>query len=149
MRRLSTPLATAIAAVLGCAAFVALLPWGDPWSFAPQTGGVDDLTSLSSLQENIRNASFLILCLAIGFVTGLLTRSRRFIAGALSPPLAALVAHFAAHWLYGIEWPQPAVPWTPSRVLITVAYFAVMAAVGLVGAALSRYVRLTTASSAA
>jgi hypothetical protein len=78
-----------------------------------------------------------------------LTRSRRFIAGALSPPLAALVTYFAAHWIYGIGWPQQAIPWTSSRILTTGEFFAAMAVVGLVGAALSRYVRLTITSSAA
>ena len=149
MRRLSVPLAIAIAAILGCAAIVALLPWGDPWSFAARTGGVDRPIILSSMQQNIRNASFVGVCLAIGFLAGLLTRSRRLIAGALSPPLAALATYFASHWIYGLAWPQPALPWTFSRILITGETFAVIAAVGLAGAALSRYVRLTTASSTA
>ena len=149
MKRFSVSLAIVIAALVGCAAFVALLPWGDPCSFAPPSDGPGCPIVSSPLQDNIRNASFFGVCLFIGFVGGLLARSHRLVVGALSPPLAALITYFVAHWIFGIGWPQQTLPWTSSRIFMTGEYFAVMAAVGLVGAALSRYVRLTTASSAA
>lgn len=149
MRRLSVSLAIVIAALVGCAAFVAVLPWGDPCSFAPPSDGPGCPIILSPLQDNIRNASFVGICLLIGLVGGLLTLSNRLVVGALAPPLAYVVTHFAAHWIYRIGWPEHPIPWTFYRIYWAVGVLIGMAVIGLIGAALSRYVRLTTASSAA
>jgi uncharacterized membrane protein YeaQ/YmgE (transglycosylase-associated protein family) len=149
MNRLSVPLAVAAAAFLGCAGFVALLPWGDPCSFVTPPGECCCFIVLSPLEEHVRNAAFLVVCLLIGLVAGLLTRSHRLIAGALGPLLAYLIGHFAAHWIYRIGWPQHPIPWTSFRVLTTILVLASMATMGIIGAFISKYVRLTTASSAA
>ena len=149
MRRLSVALAIATAGILGCAALIAMLPWGDPCSFVTPPGECCCYIILSSLQENIRNGAFGIVCLVIGVVAGLLTRSNRIAVGALSPPLAFFLGHYAAHWVYHIGWPKYPVPWSAHLILLTVGLFAGMAALGVIGAILSRYVRLTSASSAA
>ena len=149
MRRFSVPLAVATATIFGCAAFVALLPWGDPCSFVTPPGECCCNIMLSPLQENFRNAGFGGVCVLAGLIAGLLTRSRPLIAGALSPLLSYLLGYFAAHWVYGIGWPQHAIPWTAYLIHLTGGAFAGMAALGAIGAALSRFVRLTTASSAA
>lgn len=147
MRRLGAPSEIIITAIVGCAGFVAVLPWGDPCSLTTPPGVAGCEVLFSPLQQNIRNAGFGGVCLMIGFVAGLFTRSHRLLAGALSTLLALLLAHFAVHWVYGIGWTQHPLPWTPSRVLGTGEYLGASAAVGLVGALLSTYVRLTHAWS--
>ena len=149
MRRLSTYMAIGVAVFCGCAAFVALLPWGDPCSFVSPSDGSGCNIVLSPLQEHIRNVSFGGICLLIGIVGGLLTRSHRLLVGALSSPVAFLFAHFAIRWIYPIAWSEHSIPWSLSGIYPTSAMLVGIAAIGLVGAALSRYVRLTTASSAA
>ena len=147
MRRLSFPLAIAAAAILGGAAFLGLLPWGDPCTFTTPPGEPGCAIIFSPLQQDIRNAGFGGVCLLIGFIAGLLTRSYRLIAGALSTLAAVFVAHFAGHGIYGIGWPQHPMPWTSSTILTTSGFMAAFAAIGLIGAALSDYVRLTNARS--
>ena len=147
MRRVSFPLAITTAAILGCAAYLALLPWGDPCTFTTPSGEGGCAVIFSPLQQDIRNAGFGSVCLLIGFIAGLLTRSYRLIAGALSTLSAFFLAHFAVHWIYGIGWPQHPMPWTSSTILTTSGFMAAFAAIGLIGAALSRYVRLTNAWS--
>ena len=146
MRRTYALVAIAGAAILGCAAFVALLPWGDPCSLTTPPGEAGCAVILAPAQENLRNASFLVICLIVGFAAGFLTRSHRLFAGALSPLLAVLLAHFVVHWVYGIESPRYFL-WTRFTILIDIGLVAAMAISGLVGAALSRYVRLTNAWS--
>jgi len=148
MRRLSTSLAIGIAALCGCAAFVALLPWGDPCSLIPPSDRIGCPVVLVPLQENLRNLSFGGICLIIGFIGGLLTSSHRLVVGALSPPLAYLLGLFAAHWIYHIGSPEYSFPRSFFTIYMTLGLSVGIAVLGLVGARLSRHVRLTTASSA-
>ena len=146
MRRVHPLVAIAGAAILGCAAFVAFLPWGDPCSLTTPPGEAGCTVILAPFQENLRNAGFLLICILVGFLAGFLTSSHRLLAGALSPLLAVLLAHFVAHWVYGIEPPRYFL-WTRFTILVELVLAATMAISGLVGAVLSRYVRLTSAWS--
>jgi hypothetical protein len=65
----------------------------------------------------------------------------------LSTLSGVFLAHLAGHSIYGIGWPQHPMPWTSSTILTTSGFMAAFAAIGLIGAALSRHVRLTNAWS--
>jgi hypothetical protein len=147
MSRTSFPLAVAIAATLGCAAFVALLPWGDPCSLTTTPGEAGCDVLFSPLQQNLRNAGFGGICLMSGFLGGLLTRSHRLVAGASSTLVAMLLACLAVHRVYGIGWPRHPLFWTPFTILVAGAVLVSCAAAGVLGAALSRYVRPARACS--
>src|ERR1700722_671706 len=147
MRRLRVASRIIVTAVIGCAAFVALLPWGDPCSLTTPPGVAGCEVLFSPLQQNMRNAGFGGVCLMIGFIGGLFTRSHRLLAGALGTLLALIFAHFAVHWVYGLGWPQHPMPWTSTRVLGTAEYLGASAAVGPVGGLLCGYVRVTHACS--
>jgi hypothetical protein len=139
-------IAVAVAAILGCAAFVALLPWGDPCSLTTPPGESGCTVLFSPLQQNLRNVVYSAICLLIGLIAGLLTRSHRLLAGALAAFLGFWLAFFAAHWIYGIGFIHHPL-WTTSMVLIGIAILGSSALLGLVGAVLSSYVRLTNAWS--
>lgn len=145
-RRARLPLAIASAAVLGCAAFLLLLPWGDPCSFATLPGGAGCSIILSPLQENLRNAGFVVICLCIGFAAGSFARSARILAGALSILPAVILAHFAARAYYGIG-SVAHVPWTRATYVTGLVGIAALVVLGIVGGALSKYIRLTNGSS--
>jgi hypothetical protein len=120
---------------------------GDPCTFTTPPGEAGCAVIFSPLQQDIGNAGFGGVCLLIGFIGGLLTRSYRLIAGALSTLAAVFLSHFAGHWIYSIGWPQHPLPWTSSTILTTSGFMAAFAAIGLIGAALSPHVRLTNAWS--
>src|SRR5262252_5692043 len=109
--------AVAIAGILGCIAFVSLLPWGDPCSLVTTPGECCCPIVQSAFQENIRNAGFGGVCLLIGFCAGLITRSNRLVVGASSPLLAYLLAHYAVHWVYHIGWRKYPFPWNTYTIL--------------------------------
>jgi hypothetical protein len=60
---------------------------------------------LSATQHNLRNAAFMLICLAVGFGAGALSRSYRPLVGALSVPLANFLVAVLAHVLYRLETP--------------------------------------------
>ena len=81
-----------VAALVGCSAFIALLPWGDPCSFAaPRRRDLAAPSFSRRYRTTFATRALLVFALSIGFVGGLLTRSHRLIVGALSPPLAFLL----------------------------------------------------------
>ena len=134
--------AVAVPALLGGAALVALLPWGDPCSVTTRSGEGGCAILLSPSQQNLHNAAFLVLCLLVGCAAGLMSSSRRHLAGALSTPLAALLALFGAHLVYGLRGPlfHMDIPGSYLMTLITIIGLVIL---GIIGGALSRYVRLT------
>jgi hypothetical protein len=146
MRRVHPIIAIAVAAILGCSAFVALLPWGDPCSLTTPPGEAGCTVLFSPLQQDLHNVVFLAICLLIGLIAGVLTRSHRLLAGALGVFLGFWLAFFAAHWIYGIGFIHHPL-WTTSTALIGIALLGLSALLGLAGAVLSSYVRLTNAWS--
>jgi len=96
--RLHPVLALAVASLGGCAVFVLLLPWGDPCS--TRYAGAPCPILMSAAQANLRNASFVLICITIGFGAGWLSRSHRLLMGTLSVPLAGFLAAVWAHVLY-------------------------------------------------
>ena len=142
MMRLRLSLAISGAAVLGGAVFVLLLPWGDPCSFVTPPGVAGCSIFLSPFQQNFRNVGFVAICLSIGFVAGAFAGSARILAGSLSTVPAVILAHFAAHLYYGIGGVAH-VPWTRMTYVTSVFATSALVVLGLVGGALSNYIRLT------
>jgi hypothetical protein len=131
--------AVVVAALLGCVALVASLPWGDPCSLPTRSGAGG--CALSPSQHYFRNAVFLALCLCVGSAAGLMSPSRRYLAGALSTPLAVLLAIFGAHWVYGLRGPFFHMD-IPGSDLMTLISITVLVILGMAGGMLSRYIRL-------
>jgi len=94
--------AVVVAALSGCVVFCALLPWGDPCTVQGYSGQPCPIV-LSLPQENLRNGVFIILCLLIGFGAGVTTPRRRFLAGSLSVPLAAVLAAIGVRVIYPVH----------------------------------------------
>jgi lysylphosphatidylglycerol synthetase-like protein (DUF2156 family) len=145
MKRTRLPLAIAGAAVLGCAAFLLLLPWGDPCSFVTPRGEAGCSIVLSTLQQNLRNAVFAVICLCIGFAAGSFAESVRILAGALSTLPAVILASFAARVFYRIDSVADG-PWTRSAYVTLFVAIAALVVLGAIGGALSKYIRLTNGS---
>ena len=135
-------LAIAGAASIGCAAFLLLLPWGDPCSFSTPPGEAGCTIILSPLQQTLRNASFVAICLCTGFAAGSCAGSARILAGALSALPAVILAHFAARLYYGIG-SLPQLPWTRTTYVASFVAIAALVVLGVLGGALSKYIRLT------
>jgi hypothetical protein len=134
--------AVVVAALLGCVALVALLPWGDACSLTTRSGAGGCPIFLSPSQENFRNVVFLALCLCVGCAAGLMSSSRGYLAGALSTPLAALLAIVGAHWVYGLRGPLFHMD-IPGSYLMTLMSIMGLVILGMAGGTLSRYIRLT------
>jgi hypothetical protein len=135
--------AVAVPALLGGAALVALLPWGDPCSVTTRSGEGGCAILLSPSQQNLRNAAFLVLCLLVGCAAGLMNSSRGHLAGALSTPSAVLMALFGAQLVYGLRGPLFHMDVPGASYLVTLITIAGLVILGMIGGALSRYVRLT------
>jgi hypothetical protein len=71
-----------------------------------------------------------------------MSSSQRIFAGALSAPLAVLLAIFAAHLVYGVRGPLFHMD-TPGSYRMTLIGITVLCVLGVVGAMLARYIRLT------
>ena len=134
--------AVAAPALIGAAALVALLPWGDPCTFATRPGEGMCSVLFTPPQQYLRNAVFLALCLLIGCAAGLMSFPRRYLAGALSTPLAVLLAVLSARVVYGLNWPLLHTD-VQGTYRVTVAAITGLIALGLIGGALSRHIRLT------
>jgi hypothetical protein len=124
-------------ALLGAAVLTALLPWGDPCSFDTVRGCA---ILFAPSQQPLRNAVFLTLCIVVGCGAGLMIPVRRFLAGGLSVPLAVLVAIFGAHVVYRLSGPlfRSDLPGFYRATLLAVT---ALVALGVLGGALSRYIR--------
>jgi hypothetical protein len=127
-KRVRSILATVLPAAVGGGIFIALLPWGDPCSFnAPDV----HCAPISSSEEHLRNAVFVLLNLVVGGAAALSARSWRTIAAPASAVLAALLTHFGARALYDALEVQP-VDWTGMS-----KFLAIVAILGLIGGLLS------------
>jgi hypothetical protein len=131
------PWAIAFSSIGGCAAFCALLPWGDPCAVAGYSGHACPIV-LSTSQEYWRNAVFVVICLLIGFAAGSITHSRRYLAGTLSVPLSAIFASVIGRFLYAVDAP-PFRAHVADAYVTAAVYFAFLAGLGAVGAAASRW----------
>jgi hypothetical protein len=140
--RLRFTLAVVAPALLGCAAFMALLPWGDPCALTTQPGEAGCGILLSPLQQNLRTAVFLALSLPVGLGAGLMSPSRRHLAGALSAPLAVLLSIIGVHLIYRIAGPFFRMD-IPGSYVMALGDIIALAILGVIGGTLSRYVRLT------
>ena len=139
--RTTTLSSLALASFGGGAVFAALLPWADPCAFHGYAGGpcpsyVDDVPL-----GGLRNAAFALICLATGFAAGKLCPSHRPLIGAVSVFLAVVLAGLVGHVLvYGIHAPLVFTPpgngfeWA-----MTIAFLAMLAALGVVGAVASMW----------
>lgn len=142
MRRMRLPLAIAGAAILGCGAFVLLLRWGDPCSFAMPPGDTGCSIILSPLAQNLRNAGFLVICVCVGFVAGFFAGSARILAGSLSTLPAVILAHFAARFYYGIG-PVAHVPWESTTYVPNLVAVTALVVLGIIGSGISTYFHST------
>jgi hypothetical protein len=124
-------LAVLFAAVFGASVFVVLLPWGNPCSFS-QSPNIN-CASVSSLDEGLRNAVFVLLCVVVGTGAALVAGSLRHAAGVAGAVLAIVGAHFAAGWVYGVEASE-------GELFDYLKFLLMPAFLGLVGGHLSRYV---------
>ena len=97
--RLHPVLALVIASFVGCAIFVLILPWGDPCSFHHPC-------QFTAAHNAWSNASFVVICLAVGFVAGKLSRSYRPLVGALSVPVAGVTGAVMARVVYRLGTPH-------------------------------------------
>jgi hypothetical protein len=140
--RMRFSLAVMSAVLLGCAALMSLLPWGDPCSLADPLGEAGCTIQLSSWQEHLHNAAFLGLCLLVGFAAGFMSPTRRYLAGALSVPFAVILAVFGSHFVYSLRGPILRMG-IPGSYILALEAILVLVVVGILGAAFSRVVRLT------
>jgi len=140
--RSSLAFTVVVAALLGCVAYVALLPWGDPCSLTVSPGEAGCSILLSPGQQNIRNVLFFGLTLLIGLAGGFMSPSPRYLAGALSSPLAVLLAIFSTHLVYGLRSPFFRMD-IPGAYVSTLELSVALIVLGAIGAAIGRYIRLT------
>lgn len=134
--------AVVVPALLGCVALVLSLPWGDPCGLATRLGADDCVAFLSPSQQNLRNVVFVALCFLVGCATGFVSSTRQQLAGALSSPLAVLLAVVGAHSVYG--FPGPLVHFdAPGAYRMTLLAVTGLVIVGIGGGTLSRYIRPT------
>ena len=127
-------LALTVAALGGCAIFVLLLPWGDP-CFHP-----DEPCHFSAAQNNFGNAVFLLICLAVSFGAGWLSRSYRLLAGTLSVPLASALGAVLARVVYNIERPLFN-SGVPDAAVMALLYLGGLLLLGAIGAVASMWLR--------
>ena len=129
--------AVVVTSLVGAAVFSALLPWGDPCSIAVSSGRVCAGIPSAS-QRQLANAVFVVICFLVGFAAASIADSRRYLAGALSVPLSAMLGGITGHYLYAMKG-----PWFDSKVqgiyLVTTAFIGCLAILGLVGAFASRW----------
>ena len=141
-------LAIACATVVGSIALLLLAPWGDPCSFEVATPDQIGCGIIhTSLQDNLRNAVFALICVLTGAVAGSIAGRTRIIGGALSALLAAILGHFTIRFYYGVG-SSAHLPWTSSMYVSGALLAVAIVALGMVGGALSKVIRLTTATSA-
>ena len=137
------------ATVLGSATILLLAPWGDPCSFEVATPGQIGCSIIhTSLQDNLRNAVLALICLVVGLIAGSIAGRTRILGGALSAVLAVFLGHTAIRVFYGVG-SIAHFPWTSPMYVTSTIVVAAIIVLGMVGGALSKYIRLTTASSAA
>jgi len=133
--RLRPALALAVAALGGCAAFFLSLPWGEPCATHGYAGGPCPIV-LSATQHNLRNAAFVLICLAVGFGAGALSRSYRLLVGALSVPLAGFLGAVLARVVYDIDTPLFNFD-IPNADVMTIMYVGGLLLLGAIGASAS------------
>jgi hypothetical protein len=131
-----------LSALLGCVAYVGLLPWGDPCFLAVAHGEAGCPVVLSPSQETIRNVVFLAISLLVGLAAGLMSPFHRYLAGALSSPLSLLLAILAAHLAYSLDGPTFRMD-IPGAYVTWLEVISALTVLGVIGAAIARFIRLT------
>ena len=125
----------AIATVGGAAVFCVLLPWGDPCTVMGYSRQPCPIV-LSASRTQLANLVFVAICLVVGFIAG--SVSRRYIAGTLSAPLAALLGGISGHYFYSMK-----APWFDSKVpgayLMAALFIGGIALLGTIGAVAARW----------
>jgi hypothetical protein len=135
--RLRLPWAIATASVAGCLTICALVPWGDPCTAKGYAGHACPII-FSDSQTLLRNVILVAICVLIGFAAAALTRSRWYIAGGLSTPLAVLSGGITAHFAYAVETPLFRAS-AVANYWLSVGALACLGLLGMLGAALWRW----------
>ena len=134
---LRLPWAIVVTSTVGAAVFCALIPWGDPCSVAAFSERLCPNVPSAS-QQHLANVVFVVICVLVGFAAGSIADSRRYLAGALSVPLSAILGGITGHYLYAMNG-----PWFHSEVqgvyLVAALSIGCLAILGLVGAFASRW----------
>lgn len=118
--------------------FIFVFPWADPCDVVTHaTHGC--ISDFGSWHRKLWNVLFFVILAATGCVSGLIAPRARYIGGIASAIAASVIAHFAVHAMYGLDY--EGANWRlPGVVLAAGIFVAIVGASGAVGALLSQLI---------
>lgn len=137
--RVPFPVAVAVGSLAGSLIICALTSWGDPCTAQGYAGHACPIV-LSSAQEHLRDAVLVLIFFGVGLLAGSATSSWRYIAGGLSALMTVPVTTVCGRLIYRVDTPLvPPVPLPLADYAVSVAALVVVFLLGILGAALSRW----------